>query len=78
MPDYDIDSNMAPWHEREEYEDGGYDYINNSIIKVIIEDGVTSIGNYAFYDCFCLKEIDIVPSRIGCCRNGTICYRQAV
>ena len=22
MPDYDIDSNMAPWHEREEYEDG--------------------------------------------------------
>ena len=33
MPDYDIDSNMAPWHEREEYEDGEYDYINESIRK---------------------------------------------
>ena len=66
MPDYDFDNeNMAPWHEREEYEDGGYDYINNSIIKVIIEDGVTSIGNYAFYDCFCLKEIEISESVTG-------------
>lgn len=37
MPDYDFSDNLAPW----------YSY-QSSITTVVIEDGVTSIGNWAF------------------------------
>ncbi len=37
---YDYPSGRAPWYE---YRD--------SIMSVVVEDGATSIGNYAFYDC---------------------------
>ena len=37
---YDYESNNRPW---ESYED--------TIKKVVVEEGITSIGNYAFFDC---------------------------
>lgn len=42
------DSSSAPW----------YSY-RSEITKAIIEDGVTSIGNYAFYNCTSLISADI-------------------
>lgn len=41
----------------------------NSIKKVIIEDGVTNIGNYSFYGCTGLTSVSIGDSvtSIGCC-----------
>jgi hypothetical protein len=41
-------SNGAPW----------YSY-SSSITTAIIEDGVTRIGNYAFYDCAALTAVTI-------------------
>ncbi len=60
MKDYDYDINyyVAPW------------YTSNSYIKtVIIEEGVTSIGNYAFYGCDSITSIMIPDSvsSIGDC-----------
>ncbi len=49
MEDYDYES--TPWY--------GYRY---SIISVVIEDGATSIGNYAFYSCISLTSIEIPDS----------------
>jgi len=48
MADYDNSSNLAPWYE---YKD---------LIKtVIIEDGATTIGDYAFKDCASLESVEI-------------------
>ena len=40
---------------------------NTDITKVVIEEGVTSIGNYAFYGCSRISEVDLADSvgRIG-------------
>ncbi|MBO7203206.1 MAG: leucine-rich repeat domain-containing protein, partial [Paludibacteraceae bacterium] len=51
MEDYEEDSYTAPW----------YDF-RSSIKKVVIENGVTSIGDYAFYDCTGLTSITIPNS----------------
>lgn len=49
---YDFSSNGAPW------------YMNrSSITSVVIESGVTSIGNNAFYNCSTLTDITI-PSTV--------------
>ena len=58
MPNYDIYKNEAPW-----YNDRG------EIKKVVIENGVTNIGNYAFYDSGNLTSVDIPNSvtSIGDC-----------
>ena len=45
---------IAPWRENEE--------IKNNLEKVIIQDGVTSIGGYAFYECTALKEVNLPDS----------------
>jgi hypothetical protein len=49
MPDYSSD--YAPWYSDRE-----------AIISVIIEDGVTSIGSHAFYDCSRLASVTIPNS----------------
>lgn len=41
-------SNLSPWHDS-----------SNSIKKVIIEDGIESIGQYAFYNCSNLQSVTI-------------------
>ena len=45
---------IAPWRENEE--------IKNYLEKVIIEDGVTTIGSYAFYGCPNLEEVVLSES----------------
>ncbi len=46
MNDYEgINGDMAPWY-----------YERESVTKVIVEGGVTSIGEYAFYECTELQE----------------------
>ncbi len=44
---------LAPWYR--------YDYYVY-IETVIIEEGVTSIGSGAFFDCFCLRRVEIPES----------------
>ena len=51
MHDYNGTDNKAPWNA----------YIG-SIETVIINDGVTSIGNYAFYECTALQSVSIANS----------------
>ncbi len=48
MYDYDTNENPVPWIEE-----------RNTVEKVVIEDGITSIGNYAFWEFTSLKEISI-------------------
>ena len=43
--------NGAPWYSKK-----------SNIKKVVIEDGVTTIGDYAFYDCHALPEVTIPDS----------------
>ena len=49
MKDYDYDSNPSPV------------YNNSDVKKIVIEDGVTSIGNFAFHSCSSLPSITIPP-----------------
>ncbi len=55
MYDYTWDEN-APWYDE-----------RKNVVKVVIEDGVTSIGNYSFYYYVKLKTIEIKSeiNRIG-------------
>jgi len=46
--------NSIPWKE-----------ITSLITKVVVDDGITTIGNYAFYDCDRLKEADIPDSVVS-------------
>ena len=50
MKDYDYDNNLSPV------------YNNSKVKKVVIEDGVTSIGNWAFESCNNLTSITIPNS----------------
>ena len=49
--DYSTYSTDVPWYSK-----------RTTIKKVVIEKGVTSIGNYAFYECLSLKSITIPSS----------------
>ncbi|MGX8686349.1 MAG: leucine-rich repeat protein [bacterium] len=58
MMDYVSDpANTAPWHSR----------CAGSVTRIVISNGVTSVGNYAFYDFVKLKSIQLASSvkRIG-------------
>ena len=48
MCDYNIIANRVPW----------FDFIP-LIKRVVIEDGITTIGNHAFYDCNALTSINL-------------------
>ena len=53
MDNYDPWNNNAPWKSQ-----------SANIISVVIEKNVTSIGDYAFYDCTSLVDVDIADSVI--------------
>ena len=53
MEDYGYWSDVAPW--------------GTSITKVVIEDGVTNIGEYAFFDCSSLTSVNIPDSVTSIC-----------
>ena len=57
MKDYNSDDNPSPV------------YNNSDVKKIVIEDGVTSIGAYAFYDCSSLTSITI-PSIVTSIGNS--------
>ena len=46
---------LAPWRADES--------IKNNLEKVVIEDGITAIGSYAFYGCLNLKEV-VLPESV--------------
>ena len=50
MPSYGT-QNLPEWYGE-----------RRSITSIVIEDGITSIGSLAFYDCFNVKNVDIAPS----------------
>ncbi|MDR0698940.1 MAG: leucine-rich repeat domain-containing protein, partial [Tannerella sp.] len=62
MPSY----NTAPW----------YDY-RASISTVIIGNGVTSIGNYAFWNCRSLTSVTI-PNSVTTIGNYAFCYCRSL
>ena len=59
MPDYEYDD--PAWYSYDPQGEGTAIY-HYEIENVIIEDGVTSIGEYAFWDCFTLKSVTIPAS----------------
>ncbi|MBQ9133060.1 MAG: leucine-rich repeat domain-containing protein [Clostridia bacterium] len=52
MPDYE--KNGAPWESKKD-----------KIHTVIIEEGITKVGDYAFYQCKSLKEVELPNTLIG-------------
>jgi hypothetical protein len=61
MPDYEI-LDPVPWHLDE--------YPNDSIVTVIIEQGVTHIGNWAFQECVGIVSVAI-PDSVSSIGEGT-------
>ena len=49
------------WNDKEDWHNFFY---NNLIQKIVIEEGVTNIGNYAFYECNDLISVEIPQSVI--------------
>ena len=62
MADYDDDDNRPPWVDYRE-----------QIITVILENGVTSIGDEAFYDCSSLTNV-IIPDSVTSIGNSAFSY----
>lgn len=75
MYEYSLDKNRTPWYTYRRW-----------ISRVIIEDGVTSIGNWAFNDCVSMTSVSIGNSvtRIGerafgyCCSMVSVTIPESV
>lgn len=52
MNDYECEGVFRPWHY----------YLRKHIVEVVIEDGVTSVGESAFRDCWSLTSVTIPDS----------------
>ena len=57
---------MAPWHDKRE-----------QIKKVVIQDGMTNIGEFAFCDCPNLSDI-IIPTSVKTIRRGAFSYCKSL
>ncbi len=57
------------------YKDAPWYVSRNNDLKITIEDGVTTVGTYAFYDCTGLKEITIPGSVTGI---GTSAFEKCI
>ena len=65
---YDWEAHGSPWtKDLIDEEEGFTENYTNEVGKVTIGEGVTSIGNYAFYGCFNCKRVSIPTTitRIG-------------
>ena len=62
MYNYGDWDNHSPW-----------DYMNNQIIDVVIDEGVTQIGSYAFYGCGSIESFSI-PSTVTSISYGAFKY----
>ena len=60
MPYYKVPEDI-PWYSR-----------RSEIKKVVIKDGVTNIGNYAFHDCFNLTSVEI-PNSVTSIEDYAFC-----
>ena len=68
---YGEDSNPAPWYDYKDNKDDGMPYLQS----VVVEDGCTSIGNYAFYYCQNVTEFSLPDSVTSLGENAfNSCY----
>lgn len=62
MPDYKTESYIMEYPEDDIRTTAPWSQDCLSITEVIIEDGITSIGNWAFYNCFNVKKVTMPES----------------
>ena len=55
MADYDSSSNKNPWSDY-------FKSLSMETVDVIVEEGVTSIGTFAFYDCMLIDQMTLPDS----------------
>ncbi len=63
-------SESAPWYSSSDFTGNRY---SSKITKIVIEDGITNIGNYAFTGCSKVASISI-PSSVTSIGEGAISY----
>lgn len=56
---------------------GDNTYINNLVYKIVINDGITSIGNYAFYNFYKLQSLSI-GSSVTSIGEGAFCLTSGL
>lgn len=63
MDDYDMMWNLPPW----------FDYVND-ITSIVIEKGITSVGNYAFAGCMYVPGCVEIPASVNSIGEGAFLY----
>ena len=66
MYDYDSSDNHAPWYQ-----------YRTSMTSVTLEEGITKIGNYAFYSCGSFTNVNI-PASLQTIGNWAFCYTTSL